>query len=168
MTSSIIINFGWKGPNTWRGGWTKGGLDAKVVDLLFKDAKTEISVHIPDHISPEKVQKLPFTCRRYHDKESNLNGRKFKLLDKETHPQLLKITAQQVRNLTIKAGIFEKSPRQGPPTMDSSGRITREEYVLRSDREIKLQVPSDLEIGKTYCLEITSKDFSFEARLVKE
>ena len=164
----IILNFGWEGPSSWHGGWSHGGLDVGVVDLIFKNAKTHISVHIPDNISTFAVKKLPFTCRRYHETECELKGRKFKPLAQETHPDSLKVTIEQIRNLTIKAGIFEESPHKGPAIMDRFGKMTREKYILRSDREIKLEVPEELEIGQTYTLVFTSNDFSFSARLLKK
>jgi hypothetical protein len=164
----IILNFGWAGPSKWRGGWSHGGLDVGVVDLIFKNAKTDISVHIPDNISPSSVKKLPFTCRRYQEMEWEANGRKFKPLDKETHPSSLKVTMEQIHNLTIKAGFFEESPHKGPAIMDSFGQINREKHAIRSDREIKLEVPEELEMGQTYSLVVTSSDLSLSARLFKE
>ena len=164
----IILNFGWEGPSSWHGGWSHGGLDVGVVDLVFKNAKTDISVHIPDNISVSAVKKLPFTCRRYHETECELNGRKFKPLAQETHPDSLKVTIEQICNLTIKAGIFVKSPEKGPAIMDSFGKINREKHVLRSDREIKLKVPEELEMGQTYSLVVSSDDLSLSARLLKE
>lgn len=164
----IILNFSWEGPSSCHGGWSHGGLEVGVVDLVFKNAKTDISVHIPDNISVATVKKLPFTCRRYHETECELNGRKFKPLAQETHPDSLKVTIEQIRNLTIKAGIFEESPHTGPAIMDSFGKITREKRVLRSDREIKLEVPEELEIGQTYCLVVSSNNLSLSARLLTE
>lgn len=169
ISEKIILNFCWQGPSDWRGGLFNGGMDAKIVDLIFKDAKTEISVHIPEKISPSIIKKLPFTCRRYRETEWELNGQKFKPLAKETHPNLLQVTVEQIRHLTIKVGIFEESPHNGPAIMDSFGRITREKRVLRSDTEIKLEGLEGLEIGQTYNLVVTSNNnFSFSARLLKE
>lgn len=62
----IIINFGWLGPNIWNGGSTKNGLDINVVDLIFKGAKSSVSVSIPDNIPSDKLHKFPFTCRKEH------------------------------------------------------------------------------------------------------
>lgn len=164
----IILNFGWQGPNSKYGGWSEGGLDVRVVDLLFKNAKTEISVHIPEKISPIAVQKLSFTCRRYHEQEWELNGRKIKPLAKESHPDLLNITIEQIRNLKIKAGFFEESPHKGSVITNNSGVITREKRELRSDRDVKLEVLEKLEIGQIYSLVITSNNLSLSARLIKE
>ena len=164
----IILNFGWEGPSRWRGGWSHGGLDVDSVGLEFKGAKTAISVDIPDNISTIIAQKLPFTCRRYHEAELELNSRAFKPVTKETHPDSLKVTVEQIRTLRVKAVFFEESPRKGPAIMDSSGQITREKYVLRLDREVKLKLPEELEIGQTYTLVVTSNDLSLSARLTKE
>lgn len=150
----IILNFGWIGSSSWQGGCFRGGLDVGVVDLLFKNAKTEISVNIPDNISVSTIKRLPFTCR--------------KPFAKETHPDSLIITIEKIRSLTVKAGIFEESPIKGPAIMDSLGKTTREKRILRSDREIKLEVPEVMESGQTYSLIVTSNDFSFSARLLKE
>lgn len=51
-SEKIVLNFAWTGPNTWRGGSSRGGLDVRVVDLVFKDATTNISVHLPENINP--------------------------------------------------------------------------------------------------------------------
>ena len=120
----IIINFGWIGPSSCFGGLSKGGSDVRVVNLIFKNAKTEISVHIPENFTTTTVRKLPFTCRKYHEKECEISGRKFKPLAQETHPELLKVTIEQIGNLTIQAGIFEQSPHKGNAIMDSLGKIT--------------------------------------------
>src|ERR1700722_3150091 len=159
----IILNFGWQGPSSWH-----GRLDVGVVDLIFKNAKTDISVHIPSDIAPTTVQQFPFTCRKYQESEVEISGRKFKPLLQETHPDSLRVTTEQIHNLRIKAGIFEESPRKGLTMMDRSGQITTEKRLLRSDREVKLKMPEELEIGQTYRLVITSNDLSLEARLVKE
>lgn len=150
----VILNFGWQGPSSWHGGSSHGGLDVGVIDLVFKSSTTRVSVSIPDNISPGSAQKLPFTCRRF--------------LAQETHPDSLKVTAEQILNLTIKAGIFEESPRKGAAIMDSRGQVTREKHILRSDREIELERPEELEAGQTYSLVVTSDDFSLSARLLKE
>lgn len=146
----IGLNFGWEGPSSWHGGRSHGGLDVTVVDLVFKNEKTDISVRIPDNISPATVKKLPFTCQRGHESDS------------------LEVTAEQIHNLTIKAGIFEESPHKGPAIMDSSGKITRETRFLRSDREIELEMPKELERGRTYSLVVRSNDLSLSAHLLRD
>lgn len=151
----LSINFGWEGPNQWRGGWANGGLDANVIDLQFGGAKTKISVHLPDNISPSTPQRFPFLCRR---------------VEKETQADILDVTLEQIRNVTIKVGIFEESPNQGPAIMDSRTYIiTREKRIRRSDNIIKLDLPENLETCQTYSLVVTSKStgYSFSARLVK-
>lgn len=160
-TNKIILNFGWIGPNTWKGGWSKGGLDVRVVDLKFKDAKTEFSVHLPANISPAKVEGFSFTCRRYRT-GLNIGNR---VLDKETQPDSLSVTIEQIQNLTINARIFEKSSWEGNAMLDSSGKIIREERILKSDRTVGLKIPEALEIGKTYRLLITSVDLDLTARV---
>ena len=69
-----------------------GGLDVGVVDLVFKNAKTDISVKIPENTTSTVIKKFPFTCRKYHETEMTLRGQKFKPLAKETHPNSLSVT----------------------------------------------------------------------------
>lgn len=166
-SDKIVLNFGWKGPNIWNGGSSRSGLDVRVVDLVFKGAKTDISVHLPENISPVAAQKFPFTCRRYHETEVELGGRRFKPLLKETHPNSLCVTVEQIRHLTVRAGFFEKGRPIGPVILDPTGRITQQETVRRTDRDIRLEIPEELEIGQTYSLVVTSNDLSLSARLLK-
>ncbi|MBJ7450212.1 MAG: hypothetical protein JHC93_07645, partial [Parachlamydiales bacterium] len=154
--------------NTSNGGISQGGLEVKVVDLLFKDAKTEISVHLPDNINSSTPQKFPFTCRKYHQTEVEINGRRFKPLLKETTPDLLSVTIDQIRNLKVRAGIFERGRPIGPKIMDSSGKISQQQTVRRSDRDINLEVPKDMEIGQTYSLVVSSIGTSLSACFVKK
>src|SRR5262245_43023827 len=125
----VILNFGWKGPSSWRGGCSQGGQDIDVVNLVFKNSKVDFSVQIPENISPATVQKLPFTCRKYLEIEYEMFGCKLRPLDQETHPDSLKVTAEQIHNLTIKAGIREAS--SPPPSVtDSFSSVTEKKCIL--------------------------------------
>jgi hypothetical protein len=165
----IIMNFRWKGPNRTDGGWSKGGLDVKIVDLVFENAKTDISVHLSDDLPSSTSRTFPFTCRRYHETENEIRGHKFKSLAKETHPDSLKVRLEQIDGLTLKARFFEKSPNRGPAMCDSStGKIKYEKRILRTDEKIELEVPKLLEAGATYTLVVKSDDLSLSARLKRE
>ncbi len=48
----------------------------------------------------------------------------------------------------------KKSPSNNPPK--------------KSDREVRLDIPDNLELGQTYSLVVSSNDLSLSARLVKE
>src|SRR5262249_4305809 len=138
----------------------------------------DFSVQIPENISPATVQKLPFTCRKYLEIEYEMFGCKLRPLDQETHPDSLKVTAEQIHNLTIKAGIREAS--SPPPSVtDSFSSVTEKKCILRnsvahekcilmSEREITLERPEELEIGQIYTLVVTSDNFAFSACLQKE
>jgi len=52
--------------------------------------------------------------------------------------------------------------------MDSTGRVTQQQTVRRSDRAVKLEIPEELEIVQTYSLVVTSDDLSLSARILKE
>lgn len=155
----IVVYFGWKGPTTSHGGWQKGGLDVGSIDLIFQEARTRVSVILPDRIDPALTNRISFTCRRPIGESSFAN---------ETHPNALSLTIEQVRHLKLNAAFLEKSPVSNWTMMDQQGRITREERILRTDQKVGLTIPDNLEAGKTYLLEVTSKDLSLSARLVEE
>ena len=165
----IVLNFAWTGPNRWNGGSSLSGLDVRVVDLVFEGAKIDISVHLPENINSVALQKLPFTCRRYHETERELSGRRFKPLAEETNHDSLYVTTEQVHNLTVRVGFFEKGTPIGPMVMDPSGKITQQQTVRRSDRDVRLQIPEEWEPGQTYNLVVSSDaNLSLSARLVKK
>lgn len=164
----INLDFSWVGPNSWDGGSAApSGSEVGVVDLMF-GIKTEISVHLRDHISPVVAQRFPFTCRRYHEEEMDIGGRKFKPLASETHPDTISVNVEQVRRLKIIAGIFEKG-RGGAMVMDAAtGKVTQEQTVRRSNRDIRVEIPDRLEGGHKYRLVVTSRDRNLSAKIVKE
>ncbi len=163
-----MLNFAWTGPNISQGGTSRGGLDVLVVNLMFKGAKTDISVDLPKNINPARLQQFPFICRRYHETGMELSGRSVKSLPSVTYPKSLCITIEQVHNLTVRAGFFERGQPIGPQVMDSSGIITQQETVLRSDRDVSLEIPEELVLGQRYNLIVSSDDhLSLLARLVK-
>lgn len=153
VSDKIHLSFAWKGPSGKLPQW--GSLYIGVIDLLFKNAVTEVSVRIPETASLDK--KIPFTCRK-------LQG----IFPQETHPDVLQLTVEQVQQLTLKAGVFEESSRRGPATMDRSGKITYQTSLIRSDRDIKLKIPEKLEVTQKYCLLITSEDLSLKAKIIEE
>jgi|GEM_PF-1551610 len=167
-SEKIVLKFVWTGPNNWRGGSSRGGLDVRVIVLVFRGAKTDISVHLPEDINTFALQRIAFTCRKYHDSTIELFGRQSRLLAKETHPKSLSVTVEQVRNLTVRAGFFEQGRPIGPKVMDSSGRITQQSTVLRNDRNVSLEIPEELELGQTYNLVVSSENILLSARLEKE
>ncbi len=159
---TIILNFGWEGPSSIDGGWSRGGLEVGIVDLVFKNSTTEVSVGIPDDISPITAQVLPIKCR-----EDGGTGGEINVFSRTTQYERLEVTVEQIRNLTLKAGFFSESPYKGNATMDHLGNITHERRVLRSDREVALEVPEELESGKCYTLIVTSDQLELSARLEK-
>lgn len=150
----VVVYFGWKGPTTWHGGWQNGGIDVGSIDLVFKDAITRVSVRLPEDMDPTATSRLSFTCR--------------KSPGRETHPNALSLTIDQIRQLTLNAAFLEKSPVSNWTMMDERGNITRDERIRRSDRKVSLNIPDNLEAGKTYLIEVSSKELSLSARLVEE
>lgn len=156
-SEKIVLNFAWTGPNTWHGGSSRGGLDVGVVDLVFEGAKTAISVHLPSDINPQNPRKFSFTCRKPDRAQ-------------ETHPQQLSVSIDQVHHLTVRAGMFKKGRPIGPIILDQeTGQVTQQQTVRRSNRDVQLEIPKELEPGQIYSLLIaSSKDLHLSARLVKE
>ncbi len=154
VNEKVTLNFAWMGPNSRNGGSFQGGRDVLAVDLMFKNAKTAVSVRLQEGINPLKPQRYAFVCRKQSGAES--------------YPDSLRVSIDQIHNLRVKAAFYEKGRSIGPRIMDSSGKITQEHTLLKSYNKVKLEIPEELEIGQTYCLIVTSVDLSLSARLVKE
>lgn len=155
----IIVTFGWQGPNNWLEGSSHKYVD--VINLIFKNANTEVSIPLPDNIAPETTQKFPFTLRKYQEFSSQTEGRTS--LTQETHHSL-RVTIDQIRHLTINAGFFEKKQ-----IWASRESVSLHTSPLRDESVIVLQLPVELEIGQIYLLKITSKgNFPLSACLIKE
>jgi hypothetical protein len=162
-SGKIFLNFAWSGPNA------DCSQSIRVVDLVFDGTKEKISVNLPENINSIIAEKFPFTCRSYHD-AVDFGGRKLKPLAEETHSNLLHVTIEQIHNLTVKAGFFERGKPRGPKIMDSStGKITQQQTVRRSDVNVRLEIPEELKSDQTYSLVISSdNNLSLSARFVKE
>ena len=149
----IILSFNWKGPTMWSGKSSNEALNLHAVELQFKNSAKKVSIDIPQQTSSMTLKQLPFKYwKLYQNKEADL----------------LKVSIDEIRNLKILAAIFEPSPVKGPAMIDKIGNITYAERLLRTDREIECEIPENFEAGKKYHLAITSDDFSFSARLIKE
>lgn len=153
----IILDFAWKGPSSWNGGCFNGGGNISIVNLIFKNAQTSIHVNIPDDICAPTLKKIRFTCQKPH--EGN----------KKTHPDLLKVTTEQINNLTIKvAGLIAVTHLNSLNINDNSEKEPPEKSANPFDLEIPFELPTHFEIGKKYNLLVNSKNCSVSARLVKE
>ncbi len=144
INESVPISFGWTGPTSAY----QGQLNIRVVDLAFKDEKTNLFVKIPENLPPLEISSLNFTERPV------LKGRAVTLLGREALKETLDLTIEQIRNLTLKAGLFEDNTKMG--------------IVIRSDREIPLTLPKKFETGKTYRLLVTSDELSLQAQLITD
>lgn len=138
VNGTILFTCEWRGPNNNGKFFSQGSLHTKLVRLNFQNAKTRISIQIPQNISPSTPQRLSFTCRHPNNEE--------------TYPDTLSVTIEKMRGLKIQACIDEVAQR-GP--------------TIRSEREIPLQSPNNFEAGQTYHLVLSSDDFSLSATLIK-
>ncbi len=171
VAEKITVDFVWKGPNRLNGGVAGGGKDIKVVDLRFKDAKSEISVHLSEDIKVGEVKDdILFTVRKYSagTERSLPDGRVVRDLLSETTPSALLLSLDQIRNLKLEAGLFERQTgeKRSRDAFETDQTTSRD--VFRSNQEVKLEMPVELEMGQTYSIEMTSsKELALSARLVK-
>ncbi len=155
ISEKIVLNFSWQGPTHWRGGAANGGEEISAVSLVFQEAKTRISVFLPDNISPTIPTPFKFSCYR---------GSSY-----PTTPDSLRVTIEQIKKLTLTAIVLDKSPRPGPAIMDEFGKVTQQEFLRRTDQCIPLKIPEVLEKGQTYRLIVSSDTYLHcSAELVKE
>lgn len=152
---TIILTPFFEGSNTLGGGIEGGSLAVLVVDLLIKEATTKVFVKLKEHTRADEIpQKMQFTCVK--------NGI-------QTHPSALKLSIDQIKNLTIRIGIFEKGAPIGPRVMDAvTGKVSQQQLLIRSDEVIPLVLPERLESYEKYRLTVSSDDFKFTARMEKE
>lgn len=146
----IFLSFEWKGPNTYT--TTLGSSKVFVVDIIFKDTKTQISVSIPE-ISSDKQKRLAFNCYRPA----------MDLPPSVTHPEQLRIDLEKVKSLTVKATILEEKL----PVIASSGNMTPISRAI-SVEEAQLKTQDHIEPGVAYCLIVNSKSDQLTASLVKD
>lgn len=160
----IILNFSWKGPTKWQ-----GVSNIEAINLLFKGSQTQIRINLPEMLSPPSTtfQKFPFSCREYVRTDVESDGTKVIYLSEPRQHDLLKVTVEQIRDLTLTATIFEESSSKRSAIMDSSGGIIPEKSVIRSEKEVKLEVPELVESGQIYSLRVTTDDTSISASLQK-
>lgn len=135
-TKNFNISFCWNGMKTEYNSELRFGS----VELKGLDTQTLIS--IPD--SPSGMKNLKFQVKAASS-----------IFSYECDS--IKITLDQLRRLRVIAGILEKSPIAGPRVMDSrTGIITSQERMLRSDRQLKLEIPPELEYGQSYTIVCTN------------
>lgn len=163
----IRINFGWRGPTSWRGKGAHLISSIQIIDLILKNAANLISVQIPPNIQfSAKVHKFPFICRRAPVEESEIKS--CKLEDSEqSSSSSLKVRIKEIHNLRIKAGIFNQLSAQYRALL---GLGEYNQHECRYDRIIKFALPTDgLKANHTYTLLVTStKDLSLSACLIED
>jgi hypothetical protein len=89
ISDQINFTVGYRGPTKII--TPQGPLDVKTVSLIFKDAKTAISVAVPANTDTNVIT-LPFTCIR----QSGV-----------THPDTLQVNAEKIQQLTLKTAFFD-------------------------------------------------------------
>jgi hypothetical protein len=165
-TNQIRLSFSWSGPT--RGSGPLSPLSVEVIDLLSLKKEADVFIDLPDSASPLNIN-APFSVRQLFSARS-LEGRALTLRGPAVTSETLMATVEEIRNLTLRAGFFEPSAQKGPATLDRvTGKITRQEFVHRSNREIALKIPEDLRSGRSYCLKVTSsRDLSLLAELMAD
>jgi hypothetical protein len=137
----IGLNFAWEGPNTKNGGIFCGGSQVKVIDFLFEEVEEIVCVRLPPNINPKEPKNLSFTrIINWKDFTSNL----------------IYVTEDQIRNLTLQAGVLHARTYHKIKT------------PKRKDTPIALTIPKDLKLQNLYTLLVSSTNLSFQASLQKQ
>lgn len=149
----ISINFGWQGPSCQGGGWANGGLDVNIVDLQFQSVITAVSVLIPNNIPPGVLQKIPFNfCINLNQLRDG--SKVVKTI--ETRRDLLDVSVERMRNLTLRAGFLQRNPND---RLNST----------RTNIDVPLNLPEQLVAGQTYRLVVKANEHLFlSASLIEE
>jgi hypothetical protein len=145
----VFLTFKWEGPSQLHGGHAHGGSTVDTINLIFQDARTAIFVNILQGLPPF-LTPLRFTCRKPVQQQAAAAVR-------ETHPKKLAVTIDQIRKLSISAGII---------TINSSTKSTSFD-ITQSNLAIQLNIPADLEIGEKYSLVVRSDGENLSAKLEK-
>lgn len=153
-TNTIQVSFYWQCQQK-----RSQNTNVGVVDLLFKNTTSEVSVSIPDQIDPRVMRRLNFTCRGHYP-----NG----WLASEKKADSLVVTINQIKNLKVVAGLFEEYTNPFMRVRDLSGRETAEKRLRRTDDDVQMEQPQELEIGKSYRIVFTSNERGMSAQLVKD
>lgn len=164
----IMLHFAWIGSNAWHES-NPDNSDIRVIDLLFNNTKTEVSVDLPEKVNAAAFQKFPFTCRKYQETEEKIGGLLVRPLEKETHPSSLYVAIEQIYDLVIRVGVFVKGNSIGPTTTDPiTGKIFQQQVVQKTDKDIKLEMLKPLEKGRSYLLLVSSHNRVISAHLIEE
>ncbi len=153
----ITLDCFWNGPNKLDGGWTQGGLDVGVIDLIFQNSQSTFSVNLPPNLPTTKPTKVSFVMRK---------PSKFVL---ETHPDKLQVTIEKLSGLTLKVGYIDKSPKSGNiKTLHPNGQWESNLIARRTDSPLKLKMPDEWIAGEHYHLYISSSEnLELRAQIVK-
>lgn len=139
----IKLNCIWEGPNSriLNDGWTL----VSDIDLIFKNTTSKIRVNVPQNLDASMQYSLPFTFILSSGIESKIPGVKFK----ETSPNLLKISIEQLQNLAIRVELIYNACSFNCP--------------------ISLKLPSDFNKDETYTLQLFSNEnLSINAFIIQE
>ena len=156
-SDKIPVSFAWQGPNRLNETSSCGYLDIREVVFLFEGAQTKVTVALPENIQPVEAKKFPFKCSRYNETE----------IVRETFPNALSLTVEQIQKLTVKAGFFKKGAII--ETIDAQGReVSQTQTFVRTDRSAVLERPEKIKIGETYTIVVSSNHDVLSARFIKE
>ncbi len=125
----------------WRNSGAASSDEEGVVQLVFKNAQSQVSVSIPRNVC--SGQKLPFCIKRN---------------DSISFPKQLSLRAEQIQNLTLKAQIFgceEANITFTPPEKLEEGK-----YLLVVNSELKASFEKELSVSYSSLLAFVSRTFS--------
>ena len=138
---TVKVSFHWNGKKVG----CDGLLSIEVVNLVFKNEQNQASVRIPDTVSSERIQALPFKMRKVDEQGRFIS---------ENEYDTLTMRIDQIMNLTITESLFEKVNQKG---------------FIRVVQEVNFKRPQDIMPGQIYRIVFTVSDQFFRsAKLVRE
>ena len=141
----ILINFGWKGPNT-----LENGLHVSSVGLNFKKANSDFSVTLPTGINPDGIERYNFTVIKYLEPRSAENPDASRTPSEKTEPSTLSVTVDKIRSLKV------------------GYTLSLGEVNAKSSKAAIVSMPDAIEVGQTYTLVASTDGSVFSVVLQKE
>lgn len=165
--NNVVLSVAWKeGVSKICYGEKNETFTIKMIQLIFENCVTEITVDIPENISSDKKTNLKFRFRQYQEKKVEVNGFRFQPIAKESYPKTIYAEIKQVQELKMK--VAGSIPKNEVAEGEKSETLPDETTAFSMDHAVIFEVPKDIEKGKRYCIEISSNGkLPLTAKLVK-
>jgi len=150
MSSSIdkiIVKFNWGGPTQSQ----DGRLHTHKVSLEIQGINSRIHVSLPSSVLPSTPKYLPFTVTKVTKIADSDSADSDGTVVKETYPNLLKMTVEQIESLELLVDIFGADLLGEDPDVIVPASETPYSKIIPT-------FPEKIEEGQTYCLRVRSNE----------